>query len=120
MRKNYIATIKAFLGFCLNSKAHLLGYSVEYDADWETNKEYIKDIFELETGLVWTSVSPAEHKRMFMEWNNDMDAISNVEHYYDYHRDFALENMVASKHRHLCEADKLELINETIYKLLYA
>lgn len=124
MRKtnNYIATIREFLGFSLNSRAHLYGYVITYDATWELNKQYIKDIFELEVGMVFGNIKPNsyEHKHTFMEWINDMDSIANVEHYFDYHPDYALERMVASKDKRKSEADKLELIYETIYKLLYA
>lgn len=119
---NYLATIRNFLSFCLNANARLYGYAVDYDAEWSQQRQYLKDILELELGTIFDDIAPntPKHYALFIEYANDMDCIFGVLHHYDYHADYALENMVSSKDKRKSESAKVDIINDLIYKILYS
>lgn len=120
MRKTYITTIKEFLDFSLNLNAEYYGYNVDAYADWKTRKENIKDIFMLETYLLFAKANETMRKSAFFEWVNDMDCIINVLANYDYCDKYALNNMLPKRMHKAHEDDKVNFINNEIYKLLFS
>ena len=121
MRKqnNYLATLREFLGFALNINAHSHGYVVDHDANWYTQKEYIRDILELEIGMLFDNFKKVEHYYTIMELLNDMDCIVNVLANYDYCDKYALNNMLPKRMHKASESDKVDFINDTIYHLIF-
>lgn len=120
MQKQQRVNLIEYLAFMLNKNAEIYGYCVDYNASWNTQKEYIKDIFTLETCTFNSTMTKAELKTMFLEWIADMDCLVNVIENLDYSDNYKLEYFLPKYMQHKGEIAKLDYINNQIFNLLYA
>ena len=110
-----------YLTFMLNKNADIYGYCVDYNADWNTNKQYIKDIFEGEMGIWDTDAYTYDELRMvFLEWITDYHCMMNVFENLDYSDNYKLEYFVPKSIAKRNDQIKLDYVNNQIFALLYA
>lgn len=120
MPKQRVLNLIDYLAFMLNKNADIYGYVVDYDATWSTQKEYIKDIFALETCTDLDYVTKPELKTMFLEWLSDMDCLVNVVENLDYSDNYKLNFFLPNYMHNKGEQAKLDYINNQIFKLIFA
>ena len=120
MKTDNKTNLKEYLAFMLNLHADVYGYCVDYNETWNTQKEYIKDIFETETYLRWDKPSKTELKTMFLDWLNDLDCIVNVIESLDYSDNYKLEYFTPKYLHSKGVKAMVDYINNQIYSLIYA
>jgi hypothetical protein len=121
MKKDNKQNLIDYLAFMLNFHADVYGYCVDYDANWNTQKEYIKDIFEFECCITfYKPSSKKELKTMFLEWISDYHCMLNVIESLDYSDNYKLEYFTPKRLHNKGEHAMVDYINNQIFNLIYA
>ena len=120
MRKQCKRNLIDYLTFMLNKNAEMYGYVVDYDVTWNTSKQYIKDIFELEMGIITERLPKVRVHSMLIEWLNDLDCLVSVIENLDYSDNYKLDYFIPKRLEHKSQQAKLDYINNQIFALLYS